>query len=1059
LIYNKILKISPAFSKEKNNEGEIINFLQVDADKITQTMTYLPLLLTVPIQLVVYSYMLFSYIGLSYLFGFGSLLIFLFVNFLAQVQYRKHLKLLHDKKDERMNITAETLNNLKVIKLYGWDDEFLQRINKKRDEEVDCYKSTYRITSLTHTLLWSAPVVVSVTSIWAYDYFTEFMNISNIFTCLNIFITIQEPIRNLPWVISMLLEALVSIKRIENFLNKLEIDDTQVQRNYDMNDEDKFSVKIKNGNFSWYSDPTTTDSQLKVNFIKQESELELKKEESVTKEMVKIGSLTDKFSNSFEFDPLDEKQHLCLSDDSFDRTPVKCSGFIENNEILVEKPNRILKNINLEINKGEFVTIIGDVGSGKSSLLKAILNNMVRNDTSTKSEIIINGKISYVSQIPWIQNDTLRNNILFYNQYDEHKYKHIIDICQLGPDIKNLVGGDMIEIGEKGINLSGGQKSRVSIARALYSDADIIILDDPISALDAHVAEKIVKRCIVKYLSNKTRILVTHAFQYLPYSDRIIYMEGGEIVWMGNYDEITKQSFFIEYQVRLFRLSSGMSEISSVKTQEEEKEQKPKEVVRITKDEVQAIGTVKSSVYFQYLKYMGGYCVFAIVILCCILWQGCKGVSDIWLINWTQNQTKENDEDMFYFWIYAGLALGSSLFILIRIILLTQGSISCANKLHKEIIEKLIRAPINLFHDQTPKGQMFNRLTKDLTIADAYNMFYYGNTLLHTFAFLGAIVICSYVELICLTVVPFILFFGWIVARFYINGSRDLSRVDGIVRSPVINLITETIPGCVTIRAYQYESLYLKRFTDRIDDYFKVKIYNEGVSQWFGLTLDLLSMSLVVTLVVYSLFFIDDFTPQTIGIMLTYSKSLQASLFMLLQALTNLENGMVSMERMLQYLTIPAEKPNTLQHDEELSSWPSKGHIVIKNYSLRYRPETDLVLKNLNLEIKPGEKVGVVGRTGSGKSTLCLGLFRLIEPHNGTIYIDDIDIRTIGLTKLRTSLTIIPQDPNLMEGTLKYNIDPLNLYSNEEICKVMMMIGFYYICENHKDGLDQHVIY
>jgi ABC-type multidrug transport system fused ATPase/permease subunit len=272
------------------------------------------------------------------------------------------------------------------------------------------------------------------------------------------------------------------------------------------------------------------------------------------------------------------------------------------------------------------------------------------------------------------------------------------------------------------------------------------------------------------------------------------------------------------------------------------------------------------------------------------------------------------------------------------------------------------------------------------------------------------------------------------------SGSRDLSRLDGIVRAPIVNIITETLPGSITIRAYGYEDYYRVKFYNRIDDYFKTRILYSGVSQWFGLTLDLLSLSFLIFLVTFSMF--TELTSQQIGLMLTYGLALQAGLFSLLTILSTFENCMVSMERCLRYTGINTENPYELPSDSELASWPQHGHIKFTNYFVKYRPDTELILKNLNFEIQAGHKVGVVGRTGSGKSTLCLCLFRRLEPSAGNIHIDDIDISTIGLKKLRSSLTIIPQDPSLMEGTLRYNIDPLDLYSADAIKSVMESIGF-----------------
>ena len=297
------------------------------------------------------------------------------------------------------------------------------------------------------------------------------------------------------------------------------------------------------------------------------------------------------------------------------------------------------------------------------------------------------------------------------------------------------------------------------------------------------------------------------------------------------------------------------------------------------------------------------------------------------------------------------------------------------------------------------------------------------------------------------------LFFGYKFYKFYGNSNRDLSRLDSISRSPIINLLAETIPGAITIRAFNNSEIFLNIFYTRIDNYYKVRHFVFGISNWFSMVLSFISISFLIFLIVFSLIFDGHYHAQQIALILTYSLSMQDSLNNLLFSLTGFENSMVSMERCIEMTKINSELPRATELDEKLDSWPQHGKIEFANYSVRYRPETELVLKNMNLKIQASEKIGVVGRTGSGKSTLCLSLFRILEASSGSIFIDDVDISKIGLNKLRTILTIIPQDPNLMQGTLKYNIDPLNKYSEQEIAEVMKMIGFWYICEKDEKRL------
>jgi ATP-binding cassette subfamily C (CFTR/MRP) protein 1 len=1046
MIFKKVLKASPASTKEKSEEGEIINNLQVDSAKLSMVMTYCPLLFIIPIQITVYTYMLFEFMGLSFLFGFLVLTVFLGINFFIQGRYRVLQKEMLKKKDQRMKITTETFNTLKLLKLYGWEDEFLGRIENARNEELNTYRKIFNIANFNLSLLWFAPVGVSIATIGAYQSLTDHMKIEDIFTGLTIFTSIQEPIRNLPWIFNNILELVVSMKRVEKLLLQDEIDETQIIHDDVTTLSQGISVKIENGNFSW--GVTKTKKDLQKDSVKNNK----KENQEKNNEKIEIKSQSNCQNTTTSLNDSTNKTYVSLNSDQ-DEQPNQVHSQQDESNI----PKIILKNINLEIYRGEFICIIGEVGSGKSSLLHAVMNNMLQIRQDSKPQVIVNGSLSYVSQTPWIQNDTLKNNILFHSPYEEKKYNYVLDVCELLPDLAILVGGDMTEIGEKGINLSGGQKARISIARAIYAENEIFLFDDPISALDAHVGQNIMKNLIVKDLHNKTRLLVTHALQYLSYADRIIYMENGEISWVGTYEEISSQPFYAEFSTKLKTKNSLENENSS----EEEKEEKPKEekeekkeIKRITKDEDKEEGIVKKQVYFTYIKYMGGIPILLIVIFVMSTWQTLKGGADLWLTYWTQHQSEENN--LKYFFIYASLASFSAVFVYIRVFTLTRSSLKCTKKLHEQMIDKLVHAPINLYHDTIPKGQILNRLSKDLTSLDAMAMFMTGMLFSTFFSFLGSIIICSIIEPYSLIFLPFLFFFGYLITRFYNSANRDLSRLDGVTRSPIINLLAEAIPGAMTIRAFGFSNNYSDKFHSRVDEFQKIRIFSSGTSNWFSMVLDLLSISFFIFLIIFTILF-DVYTAQGIGILLTYSLSLQSGLFGLLSVVTNFQNCMICMERCLKYTEIKTEMPRINSIDSNLENWPSEGKIELKNYSVRYRPETNLVLKNLSFNIKGGEKIGVVGRTGSGKSTLCLSLFRILEADQGKIFIDDVDISEVGLKKLRTALTIIPQDPNLMAGTLKYNIDPIGLFSVEQISEVMKIIGFWYICDRDEKGLNQPI--
>ncbi len=904
------------------------------------------------------------------------------------------------------------------------------------------------------------------------------------------------------------------------------MNDSQVVKNDPETNNRDIAVKISNASFSWgveiESKPENAKDKKKKKKNKVNPIEENKDKNKKTKKNLLIQGEDNKdmiINDSSQFNANKDDMNTLLTINQNENSELK----------------KILKNINFEVKKGEFVAIIGEVGSGKSSLLQAILNNMILideknqldnneenedNSTDKQPNVIINGEISYVSQISWIENDTLKNNILFNQPLDEEKYKNALTISELNPDLEMLVGGDMTEIGEKGINLSGGQKARVSIARAIYSEKDIYIFDDPISALDAHVGERIMKNCILDYLKNKTRILVTHALQYLKFVDRIILIKEGKIIWEGNYDNLIKEEFYADMSLKIATSNEnedededeedekeGYDDHKSIRSSkkmktviedsieenldyviksratsmiinknradnnnendsddqnylvnedfknEEESEQdlikdvikenegiplietkmrsvtkrttvaksrkvtkkktqsdmiiKPKEIKRIIAEEDKEVGSVKFSVYLSYIKMLGGYFMFSLVLIIILVWQGSRLFSDLFLTYWTKNQEKENNFE--YFSIYGAISFSGCFLVTLRMCILLSGSLKTSRFLHKEMLLKLVRAPINLFHDTIPKGQILNRISKDLTTIDSYTVYIFTNVVVYLFSFFGAIAICSIMNIYCLIFMPFILLVGLLISRFYMCCSRDLSRLDGIIRSPIINLLSATIPGAITIRAFKYEDKYINKFYERVDNYYKVRLFVSGAQNWFGMSIDILSITFLSFIIIFIVIFKDQFTSQNTGLMLTYYVVLQDTIFAFLSFTTALENAMVSLERCLKYLEIPQEKPNLLESDESLISWPSEGKIEFKDFSVKYRPDNELILKNLNFVIKPNEKVGVVGRTGSGKSTLCLCLFRILEPLIGTIVIDNVDITHIGLKKLRNSITIIPQ--------------------------------------------------
>jgi len=723
---------------------------------------------------------------------------------------------------------------------------------------------------------------------------------------------------------------------------------------------------------------------------------------------------------------------------------------IDNVDFGIEKedaiePTVLLKDITLNIQKGELIGIVGEVGSGKSCLLNAILNNLSVYSKYPNKNIKTGGIIGYVRQNPWILNDTVRNNILFFKEMDEEKYNKIISLCELGQDIKLLSGGDMTEIGERGANLSGGQKARLAIARALYSDADIFLFDDPLSALDAYVGMNIFNNVILDYLKGKTIIVVTHALQYISHMDRIIYMKNGEINWFGPSSQLKSQSFFKEFTKNIENTkdneNGGEDNEGTTRSKVTNTlDTTDTEVIRITKDEEQKEGGINLHTWMVFFLYSGGVMYLIYTIFTNVAWKGFEIVGDYFLTYWTSQEHLEKKENYRFLFIYTSISLAGFVFISWRACLMQWGKIKYNIRMHDELLAKLMNAPVNLFHDTIPRGQILNRLSKDLENSTRLNAVS-SASLRVIFQLFGCFVVCCWFNIYSLIIIPLIMFLEVVIVKFYLHGGRDLNRLEGGTRSPMISVFSETIPGVPTIRAYDFEDNFRNKFYTRINTFFKVRLFQAGGDAWFGVRLDLISFILLVFVLSFSLFFRDKFSSQAIGLLLTYSMKLIDYLYNIMERFTTLEKLLTSVERCESFTKIVQEgtpfEDKSLREKEVIHS----GKVNFINYSVKYRPNTPLVLKNLNFEIKPMEKIGVVGRTGSGKSTLCLCLFRILEATEGKITIDDVDISTINLERLRESITVIPQEPTLIEGTLRENIDPGKKFSDLEIQNAMIEVG------------------
>ena len=977
LVYEKIMRTS-AFLKGNLSEGEMINYIQIDIDTLGFVFFYAPLTVVVPLQFGLYIYLLFKFFGIIFIFGVIIFLILFMIAWIIQKVYISNQRLLLENKDQRMKLTSNVLHIIKILKLYVWEEEFLNRIDKERIKELKTMKKIQNVYVLSGFVHRSIPLFLAISTIGIFTTIYGKIPIENLLTSIEIFDSMANPLYRFPIFITSLLNCLISMKRIENFLKT--------------NDIHRDSIEDK----------------------------ELKEKNIILK-----------FS--------------------------KCNFGIKNEETLENKI--LLNDINIEINKGDMVVILGETGSGKTCLANAILNYLEyikptnttsdkNNKNNIKCQNIINGSISYAPQNPWIMNDTIRNNILFFNELNIEKYKEILQICQLTSDLDNLPGGELTEVSSNGTNISGGQKARISLARAIYKESDIYLFDDPISSVDSINSYEIFNKVLIEHLKGKTRILIRHDIQNLHMMNKIIFMEKGKVIWSGSYKDFIKTDLYKNLVKQVKRKTTLEEERLSQrrKSVRHLREKIPSigheldkiEKGKLIKDEEMKQGKISYQLYFKLLKLMGGYSFCFLIVILSIACECSQVGGNVWLMFWSSNKM----DNLYAFLVYTELGLLSLFFLFLKEFLFSRALLYINRNLHDQMLTKLFSAPINLFFDIVPIGQCINRLTSDLEKCKLI-LKLLSQILRSDIILLLAIIVCAHYNIYSLISPPILFFFGFVITNYYISAGRDLNRLDGIARSPIVSGFSESISGAIIIRSFNEQKHFQEKLFKHLNDYYTVINYKFGATNWYSLYLDLSSFIYLFVIVVGACIFHDKFSPEAIGLMLKYSISFSEQMLNALDFTSNLEKSMVNYERCDEYTKIIQEKPREMPRDKLLRNWPNEGIIKIVNYSARYRPETELALNNINLEIKSKEKIGVVGKSGSGKSSLFLAIYRIFESNKGFIYIDNENISNLGLKKLRENLCIVPQDPTLIEGTIRDNIDPLNEYNDKDICNILKELDFF----------------
>lgn len=703
----------------------------------------------------------------------------------------------------------------------------------------------------------------------------------------------------------------------------------------------------------------------------------------------------------------------------------------------------------MEIKKGYKVAICGSVGSGKSSLLCSFLDEIPR---ISGRAINVFGSKAFVPQKAWIQTGTVRENLVFGKEMNKAFYEDVLEGCALKQDILMWGEGDLCVAGERGLNLSGGQKQRIQLARAIYANSDVYFLDDPFSAVDAHTGAHLFKNCLLHLLCQKTVFYVTHQLEFLNAADLVLVMKDGKIVQSGKYEdliadhdgELVKQMDAHTKSLNQMNPSCNHNSLSNTTPLKTKKEVNEEEVGGTTstggildrsQEEETETGRVKWRVYSTFIAcaYKGAF--VPVILLCQVLFQGLQIASSYW-IAWAIDEKRQISRERMI-GIYALISSGSSVFILGRAFLLSTIALETSQRLFLGMITSIFRAPLSFF-DFTPSSRILNRASTDQSIVDTDIPYRLAGLAFALIQLLSIIILMSQIAWQIFFLFVAILGISVWYQCYYITTARELARMVGIRKAPIVQHFSESLAGAATIRCFNQEDRFLKKTLELVDDYSRVAFHNSATMEWLCVRINsLFNLVFFFVLVILVNLPRSSIEPSLAGLVATYGLNLNVLQAWVIWNLCNVENKMISVERILQFSNIPSEAPLVIENCRPEPEWPINGKIQLENLHVQYDPSLPRVLKGITCTFPGNKKIGVVGRTGSGKSTLIQALFRVVEPIEGRILIDGIDITKIGLQDLRSRLSIIPQDPTLFQGTMRSNLDPLEQHSDHEIWEVM----------------------
>ncbi|XP_058544372.1 ATP-binding cassette sub-family C member 8 isoform X5 [Neofelis nebulosa] len=1077
-IYNKIMHLSTSnLSMGDMTAGQICNLVAIDTNQLMWFFFLCPNLWAMPVQIIVGVILLYYILGVSALIGAAVIIL------LAPVQYFVATKLSQAQRstleysNERLKQTNEMLRGIKLLKLYAWENIFCTRVEMTRRKEMTSLRAFAVYTSISIFMNTAIPIAaVLITFVGHVSFFKEAdFSPSVAFASLSLFHILVTPLFLLSSVVRSTVKALVSVQKLSEFLSSAEIREEQCA-------------------------PREPAPQGQTN-----------KYQAVPLKVVNRKHPAREDCRGFTA-PL---QRLVPSADG--DADNYCVQIIGGFFTWTPDGIPTLSNITIRIPRGQLTMIVGQVGCGKSSLLLATLGEMQKisgavfwnsslpdetgEDPSPERETVAyldvrkRGPVAYASQKPWLLNATVEENITFESPFNKQRYKMVIEACSLQPDIDILPHGDQTQIGERGINLSGGQRQRISVARALYQHTNVVFLDDPFSALDVHLSDHLMQAGILELLQDdkRTVVLVTHKLQYLPHADWIIAMKDGTIQREGTLKDfqrsecqlfehwktlMNRQDQELEKETVMERkateppqgLPRAMSSRDGLLQDEEEEEEEAAESEE--EDNLSSVLHQRAKIPWRACaKYLSsaGILLLSLLVFSQLLKHMVLVAIDYWLAKWTDSaltlspaarncslsQECSLDQTV-YAMVFTVLCSLGIVLCLVTSVTVEWTGLKVAKRLHRSLLNRIILAPMRFF-ETTPLGSILNRFSADCNTIDQHIPSTLECLSRSTLLCVSAVAVISYVTPVFLVALLPLAVVCYFIQKYFRVASRDLQQLDDTTQLPLLSHFAETVEGLTTIRAFRYEARFQQKLLEYTDSNNIASLFLTAANRWLEVRMEYIGACVVLIAAVTSISnsLHRDLSAGLVGLGLTYALMVSNYLNWMVRNLADMEIQLGAVKRIHGLLKTEAESYEGLLAPSLIpKNWPDQGKIQIQNLSVRYDSSLKPVLKHVNALISPGQKIGICGRTGSGKSSFSLAFFRMVDMFEGRIIIDGIDIAKLPLHTLRSRLSIILQDPVLFSGTIRFNLDPEKKCSDSTLWEALEIAQLKLVVKALPGGLD-----